>query len=115
MDISLDFKPGQIVFLEHGDQRLYGEVIQVVVSRQLCWVRPLMLVAFNQEAPLVTQLTQVSDLLWYINLFQPALDTEVVTLLSKVLAKEPKQDSDSFVNQQFHQFLQQVWQAHKQD
>ncbi|MEM6591198.1 MAG: hypothetical protein AAF651_05010 [Cyanobacteria bacterium P01_C01_bin.73] len=35
--------PNQIVYLELGNERLYAEVIEVVVSRQLCWARPLLL------------------------------------------------------------------------
>lgn len=112
MDISLDFlQPGQIVSLEHGDRNLYAEVIQFVVSRQLCWVRPLLMVTFIQESPLITDLRDSSDLLWPANLFRPALDTEVITFLSQVLAKEPKTEPDSATKQQLNQFIHQLWQA----
>jgi hypothetical protein len=115
MDMSLeDFQAGQIVSLEHGEKNLYAEVIQVVVSRQLCWVRPLLLVTFTQEQPLITDLRDASDLLWPIKLFRPALDTEVITLLSQVLAKEPKAEPDSAAKQQLHQFIHQIWQADKE-
>lgn len=114
MDINL-FQPGQIVSLEHDTKRLYAEVIQVVVSRQLCWVRPLLLVvAFIEEPPLITDLRDASDLLWSINLFKPALDTEVITLLSQIFAKEPKHELDFDAKQQLNQFLHQIWQAHKE-
>ena len=114
MDISLDFlQPGQIVSLEHGDKNLYAEVIQFVVSRQLCWVRPLFMVTLIQESPLITDLRDVSDLLWPANLFRPALDTEVITFLSQVLAKEPKTEPDSMAKQQLNQFIQQLWQAYQ--
>ena len=69
MEITLEFQAGQILSLEHGDMKLYAEVIQVVVSRQLCWVRPLVLVNFTQEPPLITDLRDTSDLLWSVNLF----------------------------------------------
>ncbi|MBD2386096.1 hypothetical protein [Cylindrospermum sp. FACHB-282] len=111
MDISFNFQPGQIVSLEHGHRNLYAEVIQVVVSRQLCWVRPWLLVAFTHEPPLVTDLRDASDLFWPVNLFRPALDTEVITLLSQVLAKDPKAEPDSVANQQLNQFIHQLWQA----
>lgn len=114
MDVSLNFQPGQIVSLEHGDRNLYAEVIQVVVSRQLCWVRPLILVTCNQEPPLVTDLRDGSDLLWPSQLFLPALDTEVITLLSQILVKEPKLELDSLAKQQLHQFIYQLWQAYKE-
>ncbi|BDI16610.1 hypothetical protein ANSO36C_24120 [Nostoc cf. commune SO-36] len=115
MDISLDFlQPGQIVSLEHGDKNLYAEVIEFVVSRQLCWVRPLLMVTFIQESPLITDLRDASDLLWPANLFRPALDTEVITFLSQVLAKEPKTEPDSAAKQQLNQFIHQLWQAYQE-
>ncbi|OYE01796.1 hypothetical protein CDG79_27640 [Nostoc sp. 'Peltigera membranacea cyanobiont' 232] len=110
--MSLDFlQPGQIVSLEHGDKNLYAEVIQFVVSRQLCWVRPLLMVTLIQESPLITDLRDASDLLWPANLFRQALDTEVITFLSQILAKEPKTEPDSFAKQQLNQFIHQIWQA----
>jgi hypothetical protein len=114
MDISLNFQPGQIVSLEHGDRNLYAEVIQVVVSRQLCWVRPLLLVTFTQEPPLITDLRDASDLFWPVNLFRPALDTEVITLLSQVLIKDAKAEPDFFAQQQLHQFVHQLWQVYQE-
>ncbi len=113
IDMSLYFQPGQIVSLEHGDRNLYAEVIQVVLSRQLYWVRPLLLVNFVQESSVVTDLREASDLLWPINLFRPALDTEVITLLSQVLAKEPKTEPDSTAKQQLNEFVHQLWQAYQ--
>ncbi|WP_017315337.1 hypothetical protein [Mastigocladopsis repens] len=114
MEMTPDFQAGQIVSLEHGDRRLYAEVIQVVVSRQLCWVRPLLLVAFTQETPLITDLRDASDLLWSVNLFEPALDTEVISFLSQVLAKEPKLGYASVAKQHLNQFIHEIWQAQKE-
>lgn len=111
MKISFNFQTGQIVALEHGDKNLYAEVIQVVDTRQLCWVRPLLLVTYTQADPLIADLRDASDLLWPINLFQPALDTEVIVFLSEVLAKEAKIEKDLVAQQLLHQFIQQSWQA----
>ncbi|AFY43296.1 hypothetical protein Nos7107_2696 [Nostoc sp. PCC 7107] len=113
MDTHPEFQPGQIVSLEYGDNNLYAEVIEVVISRQLCWVRPLFLANHTQELPTITDLRDASDLLWPIQLFRPALDTEVITLLSQVLVKEPKGEPDLIAKQQFHQFIQQIWQCRK--
>ncbi len=112
--MSLDFQPGQIVSLDHSDRNLFTEVIQVVVSRQLCWVRPLLLVSFSEESQLVTDMRDASDLLWPVNLFRPAFDTEVITLLSQVLAKERKTEPDSDAKLQFNQFIHQIWQAYQE-
>jgi hypothetical protein len=113
--MSLDFQPGQIVSLEHGERNLYAEVIQVVVSRQLCWVRPLLLVTHTEEQPIITDLRDGSDLLWPIHLFRHALDTEVITLLSQILVKEPKSEPDPAAKQQLNQFIGQVWQAYQEE
>ncbi len=114
MDISLNFQPGQIVSLDHSDRNLYAEVIQVVVSRELCWVRPLFLVALTTEQPLITDLRDASDLLWPSQLFRAALDTEVITLWSQVFAKEIKAEPDLASKQQLHQFIEQVWQRYQE-
>ncbi|MBD2503571.1 hypothetical protein [Anabaena azotica] len=113
--MSLDFQPGQIVSLEHGERNLYAEVIQVVVSRQLCWVRPLLLVTHAEEQSIITDLRDGSDLLWPIHLFRHALDTEVITLLGQILVKEPKSEPDPAAKQQLHQFIGQVWQAYQEE
>ena len=112
--MSLNFQPGQIVSLDYSDSNLLTEVIQVVVSRQLCWVRPLLLVSFSEESPLVTDMRDASDLLWPGQLFRPALDTEVISLLSQVLAKEPKTEPDSAAKLQFNQFIHKIWQAYQE-
>ncbi|WP_211175867.1 hypothetical protein [Brasilonema sp. UFV-L1] len=113
MKMTLEFQTGQIVSLEHSDKKLYAEVIQVVVSRQLCWVRPLLLIAFTQEPPLIIDLRDASDLLWSVNSFQPALDTEFMSFLSQILVKEPKPEHSFHTKQQLNQFLHEIWQAQK--
>lgn len=119
MDFYLDFQPRQIVFLEHAGTRLYAEVIQVVVSRQLCWVRPLLLVVFpaGSQASLeplpLTDLRSCADLIWPVTLFWPALDTEVIELLVQLLASEPQPDRDPVAQQQLNHFIHGVWQADK--
>ncbi|MEA5551690.1 hypothetical protein VB713_11985 [Anabaena cylindrica UHCC 0172] len=111
MDISSSFQPGQIVSLDYIDRNLYAEVVQVVISRDLCWVRPLLLANLSQETPLITDLRDASDLLWPINLFRAALDTEAVGLLSQLLPKDAKADCDTVAQQQLNQFIYQLWQA----
>jgi len=115
MEIKANFQAGQIVFLEYKDSRLYTEVIQVVVERDLCWVRPLMLVNQDCESQQVSDLRSTSDLLWSINLFQPALDTQVIELYSQILVKEPKPELSQTAKQKLHQFIQKLWQADKNE
>ena len=114
MDFTREFQPRQIVCLEHEGTRLYAEVIQVVESRLVCWVRPLVLVEFSEcnypsfETPLY-DLRASADLLWPLTLFRCALDTEVMPILVELLAWEPQPDSDPVARQQLNQFIHQVW------
>ena len=113
------FQPRQIVCLEHEGTCLYAEVIQVVASRQICWVRPLLMGVFPtdfqlHESPLY-DLRSSSDLLWPITSFRPALDTEVMPLLTQLLALESQPEQDPSGQQQLSQFIHQVWQAHNSD
>ncbi|AKG23106.1 hypothetical protein [Calothrix sp. 336/3] len=111
MENNLHFHPGQIVYLEHLEKKLYTEVIQLVTPRQMCWVRPLFLLDFTQESPRVIDLRETPDLLWALNSFQPALDTEVIDSLTKILIKETKPELKNFAKQELHQFIQEIWQA----
>ena len=47
---NLSLKESQIVSLDHLDHHLYGEVIQLIPDRQLCWFRPLCLILADSEA-----------------------------------------------------------------
>jgi hypothetical protein len=122
---------GQIVYLEHRQQRLYAEVIQVVVERQRCWARPLFLaeahppdidqlvsnspvLGFQMFTPAEIDcysLADSSDILWPISQFQPALDTEVIALLSQIQNKVVDADPGHQSNRHYHlrRFMSQIW------
>ncbi|NER19985.1 MAG: hypothetical protein F6J86_26220 [Symploca sp. SIO1B1] len=116
------FQPRQIVCLEHEHTCLYAEVIEVVSARQVCWVRPLMLVspANNQSLPfsssediVLYDLRQGSDLLWPTSLFRPALDTEVISLLGQLQNPDTSSVNNLDAPKQLRSFVNQVWQAYK--
>ncbi|PIG93460.1 hypothetical protein [Gloeocapsopsis sp. IPPAS B-1203] len=120
MDFPYDFQPRQIVYLENNNQRLYAEVIQVVDSRQMCWVRPLALVTFHSEPsvtfdqlPSVTDLRSTADLFWHSALFRPALDTEVIPFLVGQMATDPSSETNPIDVAQLNQFIRGVWQAYQ--
>lgn len=46
---NLALKENQIVSLDYLDNHLYGEVIQLIRDRQLCWFRPLCLILSDSE------------------------------------------------------------------
>jgi hypothetical protein len=122
--LAYKFQPRQIVCLEHENTRLYAEVIDVVVSRQICWVRPLILAvsgidneplsALSPEQCSLYDLHQEADLLWPVVLFRPALDIEVVPLLVHLNNPDREQQSDnSDIHKLLNCFIRKVWQAYK--
>ena len=48
--VHLPLKENQIVCLEYESNNLYGEVIQLIPLRQLCWFRPLCLIISVNQA-----------------------------------------------------------------
>lgn len=122
----LPVKPRALVCLEHDHACLYAELIEVVENRQMYWVRPLLLKISDEitgaqfkgfepfhPACVYHDLRQGADLLWPMNFFRPAFDTEVIPLLAQIHAWEnPAAMALSPVAQQhLHQFIQQLWQA----
>lgn len=124
LDSVYKFQPRQIVCLEHENTRLYTEVIEVVASRQICWVRPLMLAvspigndslpAFSPEQLNLYDLRQGADLLWPASLFRIALDTEVIPLLVQLDDPDEVQQANNLeAHKQLSCFVRKVWQASK--
>ncbi|MEK0179259.1 MAG: hypothetical protein EAZ78_27315 [Oscillatoriales cyanobacterium] len=120
MDFGLNFKPGQIVSLECGDACLHSEVIQVVEARQVCWVRPLMLVVFLSKQDFgdrlspeysLLDLRDGADLLWPLNLFRAALDTEVISLLTQLHSLDSEKKDGVIASRQLRDFVDRVWTA----
>jgi hypothetical protein len=120
MDCGLNFKPGQIVSLECGDACLHSEVIQVVEARQICWVRPLMLVGLvsGKDVPqswpeeyTLSDLRDGADLLWPLSLFRAALDTEVISLLSRLQSLDSDRKDSTIASRQLRDFVDRVWAA----
>ncbi len=118
MGFALNFKPGQIVSLECGNTCLHSEVIQVVEARQVCWVRPLMLVAFHSGDDLCDRLGQDytlsdlrngADLLWPLSVFRAALDTEVISLLSQLYSLDSEKKDAVIASRQLRDFVDRVW------
>ncbi|NEO33850.1 MAG: hypothetical protein F6K36_26235 [Symploca sp. SIO3C6] len=116
------FHSSQIVYLEYDNARLYGEVIEFVESRQVCWVRPLMLVvpAMGSDLlPLISlenltlyDLRQGADLLLSACLFQQAFDSEVIPLLVELNNPETQLVTKTDTHQQLRDFVSRVWEAY---
>lgn len=110
-----DMLPGQLVYLQNCDDRLYGEVIQVIPDRQIVWIRPLLLLeaALNLEPNV---LHSVADLLWPMQQFQPALDTDVLPLMPALQDKwasvgvELSPHREELARQRLRRFIERAWQ-----
>lgn len=119
MDSAVEFRPSQIVCLQHEGTCLYAEVIQIVESRQICWVRPLMLAVApssdrtQPDQTILYDLRQGVDLLWPAILFRPALDTEVLPLLTHLQISKIQSENTQVAHQQLRDFISQVWQAYQ--
>lgn len=121
MSSEVNFQLNQIVCLEHEETRLYAEVIQIVESRQMCWVRPLILVVsssdryIQSEQSMLYDLRQGVDLVWPAILFRSALDTEVIPLFTNLMTSKMQTESSQLAHQKFQSFVRQVWQAYQSE
>jgi hypothetical protein len=124
IDDSLpSFAPYQIVCLEHQQSYLYGEVIQVIESKNLCWMRPLLLAVFPRvvgtvdnflEAKELLDLRFTSDVAYPVALFRPALDTEVIPLIDQLETLDETKEPNPSSKQKLRQFLEQIWQDNQE-
>ena len=115
------FSSHQIVCIEGKTAFLYGEVIQVIVKRQLCWARPLLLAKFSDVSitPItnfptteqIIDLREGSDLLLPLSLFRPALDTEIIPLITQLNSIDSSLKDKHIASKQLNSFIHQVWQA----
>ncbi|MDJ1184379.1 hypothetical protein [Roseofilum casamattae] len=111
METSL--QPYQIVYLEADGERLYAEMIQIVPSRHLAWVRPLILVVSDlgtcdrhQANCDYYDLRQGADLFWPLGSFQPALDTDMIPILGLLGEMHPK---GSQHHDRLRNFINRLW------
>ncbi|GBF82437.1 oxidoreductase [Aphanothece sacrum FPU1] len=119
-----EFSPHQIVCLEHHNRCLYGEVIQVIESRKMCWVRPLFLAILADDIHVYSQLFPpkilidvrlTSDLLYPTKLFRSAFDTEVIPLLNELESQDYSAEKIQIARQQLRQFIVKIWQDNPEE
>lgn len=116
-------KPHQVVCIEEENTYLYGEVIQVIEERSMCWVRPWILLLGEDEFNVLVEtqknmtlynLSQTADLVCPLDWFRPALDTELIPLLSQtkdtdVLTTDVEEMQQG--RKQLNSFLNKLWKA----
>lgn len=122
----VNINSGQIVYLECLDQRLYAEAIQVAGSVRL-WCRPLMLVCHlpygsrHQQQMIAEAATDpetcsldlydlktAPDLVWPIDRFKMAFDTDFFALLFHLRISDDSGPED-LAKQRFQHFLHTCW------
>lgn len=111
------FKSHDIVSIDHIDRSLYGEVIQLVESRNCGWIRPLALVIQPEASSLDCQLQSVNlrqapDLICPISLLRPALDTEIFPCLNFLVDEYDLVEIDPQAHRYLQKFIHQIWLAH---
>lgn len=103
------FYPSQIVCLEHQNYSLYSQVIQVILQRESCWVRPLLLVSHSDDIQDVFDVRCVSDLIFPFSFFRPALDTEVIPLLSQFSKPDLSPQEEQISRSKFQELIGVIW------
>lgn len=120
MNMKVQFKPFQIVCLEHKNSCLYGEVVQVITMRELCWVRPLILARLSLESQIIDSLITekevvdvrlTSDLIFPLKLFRYALDWEVIPILSCLEKMDLTTGKIQVAKSVLHDFIQEILSA----
>ncbi len=115
------FQAHQIVYLICDQHRLYTEVIEILSERQLAWVRPLALMTPEDVLPLSASLDwgeippradqpTIPDLLWPLNQFYPALDTDFVALWA-MMPTPPHKGEQVAHSAIISQFTRRLWET----
>lgn len=98
LESLVQFSPNQVVCLEQGDLRVFGEVVQMVPERSSltgqpsrCWVRPLAMAQVMPERlqlSLLYDLRESSHLVLPAQVFREALDMEVIPIMEALFHPE---------------------------
>lgn len=99
----------QVIFIQCENDRLYGELVQRVPERRICWVRPLSLClsADSQTKARLLDVRNGPDIICADHLIQPALDTEWIAVLNQLSILKVACDYPE-ANQFLRRFLQKL-------
>ena len=107
------FKAKQIVCIQEKQTFLYGEIIQVIVPRKACWLRPLMLMELlNDDEKKIIDLRETSDLVLPEFFLRAAFDTEVIPLLIDLNMMNKKDNHIFFTRKILNNFIQEICQRY---
>lgn len=109
------FIPSQIVALDYQNKSLYCEVIDAIASRDLCWVRPIILVdKITEKTDYLTDKNDIydlrftSDLLWNIKDFRIVLDTEYIEFLVNLSDFEFDDEKLTLAREKLRLFIKEI-------
>ncbi|MEM6835759.1 MAG: hypothetical protein AAF609_02805 [Cyanobacteria bacterium P01_C01_bin.120] len=96
----------QVVYLESEDARLYGELVQHVEERHICWVRPISLqLATSTAVPVeFLDVRNGPDVICADHVIQPVLDTDWLAILATMSTNKTECDYPK-ANQHLREFL----------
>lgn len=97
----------QIVYIESGATRLYGELVQHMADRQTCWVRPLSLRLTEAADTAFLDVRNGPDIICADHVVHPVLDTEWLDVLTTLSTVKTECDYPQ-VNQHLRTFLAQL-------
>lgn len=97
----------QIVCITSHDARLYGELVQRVADRQICWIRPLVLQPRlkSSDGSTLLDVHNGPDIICADHLPTPVIDTDWIQLLA-VMAEQTSACNFPEANQQLKGFLE---------
>lgn len=105
-------QPSQIVRASTLNYQFFGEVIDVVTEREVCWIRPLLLVQKGEKETKI-DVRQGSDIVFPLSCFEPALDGDLLPFLND-LVKDDYYGSTFVSNHpQLTQFLRELLKQNK--
>ena len=99
----------QVVYIQCGNARLYGELVQHITERHNCWLRPLSLL-FSQPLngqPEFLDLRDGPDIICSDELIRPVMDLDWLVILEQLTASKTGCDYPQ-ANQYLRQFLAQL-------
>ncbi|MEL6397925.1 MAG: hypothetical protein AAFO87_14860 [Cyanobacteria bacterium J06607_6] len=99
----------QVVYIQCGNARLYGELVQHIAERHNCWLRPLSLLSSQPTdgQPEFLDLRDGPDIICSDELIRPVMDLDWLVILEQLTASKTGCDYPQ-ANQYLRQFLAQL-------
>ncbi len=104
-DTKFSVKQGQIICLEHDNNRLYACIIQYIESQQTYWIRPLCLLNTQETKSQIISLHGTSDVILPKNSFRLVWDTEILEFWTELDNNSGIYEDNPIGRAELHGFL----------